>query len=134
MYPPFQFVGVIAVNAASIKPLFSASNWLNSSKGTSSGQKGTGYINKYGYPLATIGGAGGGSNAPTKRHHHHHHHTSEYDNNSSEEHIVKMGEPGQTFNNDIRAESTSTDRTGPQEGIVVTTTYEVSQYKSYLHV
>ncbi|KAJ2893472.1 hypothetical protein MKZ38_008649 [Zalerion maritima] len=140
------FVGIIAVNAASIKPLFSASRWLKSSKGTGSGdggQKSSGYtMGKYGYPLATIGGsssAGEGVPPPkstaTKRHRSSP--TDAFYDNSSEEHMVKVTPDHhvETVRNDIRAESTtSSDRVHVPDGIVVTTTYEVNQYRSTLDV
>jgi malic enzyme len=56
--------------------------------------------------------------------------------NTSEEHIVKSAnsEYGKVVMHDIRAGSTNSDHSAHQEGIIVTKTYEVSQYKSTLDV
>ncbi|RSL87674.1 hypothetical protein CEP52_015456 [Fusarium oligoseptatum] len=62
------FVGIIAVNAAAIKPLFSASRWLISSKGSSRDKGTSSYINKYGHPLGTIGGSGIAAGLSSSRH------------------------------------------------------------------
>ncbi|KAI8210846.1 Alpha-L-fucosidase 2 [Colletotrichum sp. SAR 10_86] len=88
------FVGIIAVNAACIRPLFSSAHWLSSSKGSSSGaMKYTGSGDRYGHQLVTIGGGGQSTDRsmPAKRRHNKYNMT-EFDNNSSEEHIVKSSE------------------------------------------
>ncbi|KAH7157622.1 hypothetical protein B0J13DRAFT_174877 [Dactylonectria estremocensis] len=134
------FVGIIAVNAAAIKPLFSASRWIGSSKGGSSGNyKSSGYgSNKYGHPLGTIGGSGvGPSTASSNRHRKM---MTDLGDNSSEEHIVQKADYSKKpaefggYQNDIRAGSTNSDRSGNLNGIMVTREYEVSPAKSTLDV
>ena len=76
-----QFVGIIATNAAAIKPLFSTSRWLSSSKGNS-----TPYTNdNNSHPLATIGGSSNMTPRPKRRR------SMDYTDidNSSEENIFK---------------------------------------------
>lgn len=75
------FVGIIATNAAAIKPLFSTSRWLSSSKGNS-----TPYTNdNNSHPLATIGGSSNMTPRPKRRR------SMDYTDidNSSEENIFK---------------------------------------------
>ncbi|KAM0439879.1 hypothetical protein ACHAPT_000977 [Fusarium lateritium] len=126
------FVGIIAVNAAAIKPLFSASRWLISSKGSSRDKGTSSYINKYGHPLGTIGGSGIAAGLSSSRHQKM---MTKLDDNSSEEHIVQKTDFG-GYKHDIRAGSTTSGQsssTGP-DGIVVTRTYEVTPGKSTLDV
>ncbi|KAK1970016.1 hypothetical protein LY78DRAFT_722089 [Colletotrichum sublineola] len=121
------FVGIIAVNAACIRPLFSNSRWLKSSKGSSgTNQKYTGSSDKYGHELVTIGGGGQSvdrSGKPSKRRHNKYNMT-ELDYNSSEEQIVKPSEPTNWSANGGRGDSLASNSNG-QGGIIVTTTYEV---------
>lgn len=127
-----QFVGIFAVNAASIKPLFSTSRWLNSSKGNNSNSnnnKISGNTDQYSHPLVTIGRKSTRQNLSSKQRQ-----EADLDGNSSEEHIVKASEYGGGFQNNIRAGSTASGQGGHPDGIVVTTTYEVSPYKSTLDV
>ncbi|RMJ03350.1 hypothetical protein CDV36_015125 [Fusarium kuroshium] len=125
------FVGIIAVNAAAIKPLFSASRWLISSKGSSRDKGTSSYINKYGHPLGTIGGSGIAAGLSSSRHQKM---MTKLDDNSSEEHIVGKVDFG-GYKHDIRAGSSTSGQssTGP-DGIVVTRTYEVTPGKSTLDV
>ncbi|KAL2689972.1 hypothetical protein Neosp_004037 [[Neocosmospora] mangrovei] len=125
------FVGIIAVNAAAIKPLFSASRWLISSKGSSRDKGTSSYINKYGHPLGTIGGSGIAAGLSSSRHQKM---MTKLDDNSSEEHIVGKADFG-GYKHDIRAGSSTSGQssTGP-DGIVVTRTYEVTPGKSTLDV
>ncbi|KAK1573744.1 uncharacterized protein LY79DRAFT_696850 [Colletotrichum navitas] len=109
------FVGIIAVNAACIRPLFPGSRWLGSSKGSSDGanQKYTG---------------GGGQNVdqsgkPSKRLHNKYNMT-ELDINSREEQIVMPSEPVWSAKGG-RDNALASNSSGQQGGIVVTTTYEV---------
>ncbi|TQN68540.1 hypothetical protein CSHISOI_06905, partial [Colletotrichum shisoi] len=89
------FVGIIAVNAACIRPLFSSAHWLRSTKGSSgNNQKYTGSGDKYSHQLVTIGGGGQSvdrSGLPSKRRYNRYNMT-ELDNNASEEQIVKSPE------------------------------------------
>ncbi|CAM1501955.1 Fc.00g039390.m01.CDS01 [Cosmosporella sp. VM-42] len=124
------FVGIIAVNAAAIKPLFSASRWLISSKGSSK-DKSSGYANRYGYPLGSVNAVNPGHSLTSSRHHQKKMMT-ELGDNSSEEHIVTKVEYN-PYKNDIRAGSTASNNSGP-DGIMVTKTYEVSPAKSTLDV
>ncbi|KAH7175632.1 hypothetical protein EDB81DRAFT_939765 [Dactylonectria macrodidyma] len=133
------FVGIIAVNAAAIKPLFSASRWIGSSKGSSGNYKSSGYgSNKYGLPLGTIGGTGAGPSAASSNRHRKM--MTDLGDNSSEEHIVQKADYSKkpadfnAYQNDIRAGSTNSDRSGHQNGIMVTREYEVSPAKSTLDV
>ncbi|KAH6894372.1 hypothetical protein B0T10DRAFT_250609 [Thelonectria olida] len=122
------FVGILATNAAAIKPLFSASRWIASSKGSSERYKSSGYASN-GYPLATIGGSNAG--VSTNRHRKM---MTDLGDNSSEEHIVKKPDYN-GFKNDIRAASTTSEgSTQFQDGIMVTRTYEVEPHKSRLDV
>ncbi|KAK2053398.1 hypothetical protein LY76DRAFT_581822 [Colletotrichum caudatum] len=121
------FVGIIAVNAACIRLLFSSSRWLKSSKGSSGpNQKYTGSSDKHGHQLVTIGGGGQSvdrSGKPSKRRHNKYNMT-ELDSNSSEEQIIKPSEstwPAKGGSDNSLASNSG----GPQEGIVITTTYEV---------
>ncbi|TDZ14007.1 hypothetical protein C8035_v003075 [Colletotrichum spinosum] len=118
------FVGIIAVNAACIRPLFSSAHWLSSSKGSSSGNmKYTGSGDRYGLPLVTIGGGGGQStdrSLPAKRRYNKYNMT-EFDNNSSEEQIVKPSEPRKW----PQSGGSLTSQSSGHGGIMVTTTYEV---------
>ncbi|KAH7271288.1 hypothetical protein MRS44_004941 [Fusarium solani] len=125
------FVGIIAVNAAAIKPLFSASRWLISSKGSSRDKGTSSYINKYGHPLGTIGGSGIAAGLSSSRHQKM---MTQLDDNSSEEHIVGKADFG-GYKHDIRAGSTTSGQSssGP-DGIVVTRTYEVTPGKSTMDV
>jgi hypothetical protein len=125
-----QFVGIIAVNAAAIKPLFSATRWLISSKGSSK-DKSSGYPNKYGYPLGTIGHSGIRQSLTTSRDHKG---MTELGDNSSEEHIVQKAEYHQTFKTDIRAATTTSEQSSHQDGILVTKAYKVSPSKSPLDI
>ena len=77
-------MGIIAVNAAAIKPLFSAKRWLSSSKGNSAPKDSHGGNNSH--PLATIG-----SSNLNSHHHTRHARSMNYTDidNSSEEHIFK---------------------------------------------
>ncbi|KAF7554023.1 hypothetical protein G7Z17_g3224 [Cylindrodendrum hubeiense] len=132
------FVGIIAVNAAAIKPLFSASRWIGSSKGSSDRYKSSGYgSNKYGHPLGTIGGSGAHPSANSSNRHRKM--MTDLGENSSEEHIVQKADFAKKpdyngYQNDIRAESTNSDGASHQNGIMVTREYEVSPAKSTLDV
>lgn len=134
MLTPTQFVGIIAVNAAAIKPLFSTSRWLISSKGSSK-DKSSGYASKYGHPLGTMSASAIGQSLSSSRHQKM---MTKLDENSSEEHIVSSTvEYHNNFKNDIRAGSTNSGRSGGGDlgdGIMVTKTYEVSPAKSTLDV
>ncbi|KAJ4010185.1 hypothetical protein NW752_009368 [Fusarium irregulare] len=126
------FVAIIAVNAAAIKPLFSASKWLVSSKGSSRDKGGSSYVHKHGHALATIGGSGiTGSSA---NRHQNKKYLAHLDDNSSEEHIVGKPEFVSYNKNEVRAGSTTSERSDTQDGIMVTRTYEVSPGKSTLDV
>ncbi|KAJ4139932.1 hypothetical protein NW768_001282 [Fusarium equiseti] len=126
------FVAIIAVNAAAIKPLFSASKWLVSSKGSSRDKAGSSYVHKHGHALATIGGSGiTGSSA---NRHQNKKYMAHLDDNSSEEHIVGKPEFISYSKNEVRAGSTTSERSDTQDGIMVTRTYEVSPGKSTLDV
>lgn len=133
-----KFVGIIAVNAAAIKPLFSASRWIGSSKGSSERYKSSGYgANKYRHPLGTIGGSGAGPSANSANRHRKM--MTDLGDNSSEEHIVQKPDYAKkpdysAYQNDIRAESTKSDGSSHQNGIMVTREYEVSPAKSTLDV
>ncbi|KAF7554397.1 hypothetical protein G7046_g6838 [Stylonectria norvegica] len=118
------FVGILAVNAAPIKPLFSASRWLISSKGSSSNNhKSSSYANKYGHQLGTIpGNSGIGQNSSSGRHQKM---MTDLADNSSEEHIVQIVDYNGRFKNDIRAGSTTSEQSVSPDGIMVTKTYEV---------
>lgn len=92
------FVGIVAVNAAAIKPLFSRSHWLKSSsggRGESQGNNAPGsYDKNYGYPLGdnalvTIGSAKTKDRLHKSRRRNSLGVTTEMADNSSEEHIVK---------------------------------------------
>jgi len=61
------FVGIIAVNAAAIKPLFSASRWLSSSKGNNNSPNGDSSHGTKGHVLATIGGTANTSSRHRRR-------------------------------------------------------------------
>ncbi|KAM5346658.1 hypothetical protein ACJ41O_009663 [Fusarium nematophilum] len=125
------FVGIIAVNAAAIKPLFSASRWLLSSKG-SSRDKNSSYVNKYGHPLGTIGGSGMGGGASANRNKNM---MAHLEDNSSEEHIVNNTDTDfGGYKGDVRAGSTISEQSGSPDGIMVTRTYEVRPVKSTLDV
>ncbi|WAO97183.1 Hypothetical protein NCS54_01489700 [Fusarium falciforme] len=124
------FVGIIAVNAAAIKPLFSATRWLTSSKGSSK-DKSSGYPNKYGYPLGTIDHSGIRQSLTSSRHHKG---MTELGDNSSEEHIVQKAAYHHTFRTDIWAATTTSEQSSYQDGIMVTKAYEVSPSKSPLGV
>ncbi|KAF5657792.1 integral membrane protein PTH11 [Fusarium heterosporum] len=119
------FVAIIAVNAAAIKPLFSASRWLVSSKGSSRDKGGSSYIHKNGHALATIGGSGVSGSRSANRHQKY---MTQLDDNSSEEHIV--GKPAFVGYSrpEVRAGSTSSGQSDGQldGGIMVTKTYEVT--------
>jgi hypothetical protein len=140
LIPLTQFVGIIAVNAASIKPLFSATRWLTSSKG-SGDRYNANSSGKDGHALATIGGSGAPRNPPSKNRYLE---TELADPPSSEEHIVGSGNKNSTdygngfhpnnggFHSSIRAGSTTSERSGHHDGITVTTTYEVSPHRSTL--
>ncbi|KAK1723330.1 uncharacterized protein BDZ83DRAFT_580984 [Colletotrichum acutatum] len=125
------FVGIIAVNAACIRPLFSSSRWLRSTKGSSgANQKYPSSGDRYGHQLVTIGGGGGQSadrsGLPAKKRYNKYSMT-ELDNNSSEEQIVKSSDSSnwpQNGGRDGSLNSTSSGQHG-HGGIVVTTTYEV---------
>jgi hypothetical protein len=62
-----QFVGIIAVNAAPIKPLFSSSRWLASSKGNSSPPGDSSNGGSKGHALVTIGGGNTSSSRHRRR-------------------------------------------------------------------
>lgn len=127
-----QFVGIIAVNAASIKPLFSTSKWL-SSKGNSSGPPASDGVKSH--PLVTIGG-GGSSHTP--RHGRSNNYT-DIDNSSEENffkpdlsHIETSGRQTKISASDLEAGHVATDvGQGPRRnnkfpgGIVVTTQVDV---------
>ncbi|KAF4998551.1 hypothetical protein FGRMN_3078 [Fusarium graminum] len=119
------FVAIIAVNAAAIKPLFSASRWLVSSKGSSHDKGGSSYIHKSGHALATIGGSGVSGGRSANRHQKY---MTQLDDNSSEEHIV--GKPAFVGYSrpEVRAGSTASGQSDNQldGGIMVTKTYEVT--------
>ncbi|KAF4808461.1 hypothetical protein CGCSCA5_v012418 [Colletotrichum siamense] len=127
------FVGIIAVNAACIRPLFSSAHWLSSSKGSSSGaMKYTGSGDRYGHQLVTIGGGGQSTDRsmPAKRRHNKYNMT-EFDNNSSEEHIVKSSESANWPQaSGDRDGSLTSKSSGQHGGIMVTTTYEVKPAES----
>jgi hypothetical protein len=128
------FVAIIAVNAAAIKPLFSASKWLVSSKGSSRDKGGSSYIHGHGHALATIGGSGisgaMSSNRPNKSKY-----MTQLDDNSSEEHIVgKSDFMGYSNKGEVQAGSTMSGRSDTRDGIMVTRTYEVTPVKSTLDV
>ncbi|UQC87482.1 uncharacterized protein CLUP02_12987 [Colletotrichum lupini] len=124
------FVGIIAVNAACIRPLFSSSHWLRSTKGSSgANQKYPGSGDRYGHQLVTIGGGGQSvdrSRLPSKRRYNKYNMT-ELDNNSSEEQIVKSSDSASWPQNGGRDGSLNSKSSGQHGhgGIVVTTTYEV---------
>ncbi|KAL6409563.1 integral membrane protein PTH11 [Ilyonectria robusta] len=130
--------GINTINAAAIKPLFSASRWIGSSKGSSERYKSSGYAaNKYGHPLGTIGGSGAGPSANSANRHRKM--MTDLGDNSSEEHIVQKPDYGKkpdysAYQNDIRAESTKSNGSSHQNGIMVTREYEVSPAKSTLDV
>ncbi|KAJ3526383.1 hypothetical protein NM208_g11214 [Fusarium decemcellulare] len=124
------FVGIIAVNAAAIKPLFSASRWLISSKGSSRDKGSSSYLNKYGHPLGTIGGSGIAAGLSGSRHQNR---MTKLEDNSSEEHIVQKGGFG-GYKPDVRAGSTTSGQSVGPDAIMVTRTYEVSPHKSTLDV
>ncbi|SPJ72477.1 related to integral membrane protein PTH11 [Fusarium torulosum] len=126
------FVAIIAVNAAAIKPLFSASRWLVSSKGSSRDKGGSSYIHKHSHPLATIGGSGVSGGRSANRHHQKY--MSHLDDNSSEEHIVGKPEFVGYSTPEVRAGSTASGQSDGQDGIMVTRTYEVTPGKSTLDV
>ncbi|RGP71165.1 integral membrane pth11 [Fusarium sporotrichioides] len=128
------FVAIIAVNAAAIKPLFSASKWLVSSKGSSRDKGGSSYAHKHGHALATIGGSGISGGISSSRHNKSKYMT-QLEDNSSEEHIV--GKPefmGYSNKNEVRAGSAMSGSGETRDGIMVTRTYEVSPVKSTLDV
>ncbi|KAL1966340.1 hypothetical protein VTN77DRAFT_4693 [Rasamsonia byssochlamydoides] len=119
------FVGIVAVNASCIKPLFSASRWLRSSKNGSSNKMSNQYA--YGnnsYQLSSqLERSQGGflSNKSTKR---------VQTENSSEEMIVKDFD---TYRNDVsvgvdvsNGGKSSFGEGMLTDGIHVTTTYEVT--------
>ncbi|KAK2769501.1 hypothetical protein CKAH01_15194 [Colletotrichum kahawae] len=128
-----HFVGIIAVNAACIRPLFSSAHWLSSSKGSSSGaMKYTGSGDRYGHQLVTIGGGGQSTDRsmPAKRRHNKYNMT-EFDNNSSEEHIVKSSESANWPQASGERDGSLTSKSSGQHGgIMVTTTYEVKPAES----
>ncbi|KAI5464670.1 hypothetical protein BGZ63DRAFT_351007 [Mariannaea sp. PMI_226] len=113
------FVGIIAVNAAAIKPLFSASRWIGSNKSSSDRYKSSGYGNNgYGHQLSNLGGSAVASTSNNR----HRKMMTDLGDNSSEEHIVQNPEYN-GFKNEghahasVRAGSTASNRT--QEGIMV---------------
>ncbi|KAM0251632.1 hypothetical protein ACHAP5_001641 [Fusarium lateritium] len=126
------FVAIIAVNAAAIKPLFSASRWLVSSKGSSRDKGGSSYIHKHSHPLATIGGSGVSGGRSANRHHQKY--MTHLEDNSSEEHIVGKPEFVGYSTPEVRAGSTTSGQSDGQDGIMVTRTYEVTPGKSTLDV
>lgn len=145
-----QFVGIIAVNAACIRPLFSKARWLSSNRGQSSNYRKYGG-NSSGHALTTIGGGnsrvGDGSRAgndgpplASSRRRNKTLALTDLEDNSSEEHIVKEAQyaNGNGTMSDIRAGSTLSGSSGGQHdgGIMVTTTYEVNNpnQKSTLNI
>ncbi|VTT59584.1 unnamed protein product [Fusarium fujikuroi] len=125
------FIAILAVNAAAIKPLFSASRWLVSSKGSSRDKGTSSYINKHGHPLGTIGGSGISGGISANRHQKY---MTQLDDNSSEEHIVGKPEFVGYSKPEVRAGSTTSGQSDNQDGIMVTRTYEVTPGKSTLDV
>ncbi|KAF5026131.1 hypothetical protein F66182_1779 [Fusarium sp. NRRL 66182] len=125
------FVAIVAVNAAAIKPLFSASRWLVSSKGSSRDKGTTSYINRHGHPLRTIGGSGMSAGISSNRHQTY---MAKLDDNSSEELIISKSEFAGYSKPNIRAGSTTRGQSGSQDGIMVTKTYQVDPGKSTLDV
>ncbi|KAE8350546.1 hypothetical protein BDV28DRAFT_138925 [Aspergillus coremiiformis] len=103
------FVAIIAVNAPCIKPLFSSTTWLGSSRDPSRSGK-----NFKSYSMSVLRSKPShlDSTRGTKR--------------SSDEFI--LGDAGQpTFTNDVHAGSLSDEEAGrqPRQGIQVTTIYEI---------
>ena len=132
MRTPLQFVGIIAVNAAPIRPLFSKTRWLSSNRGQSSAYR------KYddhgsGHALATIGGSSRvGGDGPTMASRRRNKTLMDLEDNSSEEHIVKAEYGG--HGNGSTLSSSSGGGGHLHDGIMVTTTYEVTPNKSKLNV
>lgn len=129
-----QFVGIIAVNAACIRPLFSKTRWLSSARGQSSAYR------KYegrgsGHALATIGGSRVGGDGPTMASRRRNKTFVDLEDNSSEEHIVKA-EYGGLANESTLSSSRGSGGNQYQDGIMVTTTFEVNpnNNKSTLNV
>ncbi|GJN70162.1 srpk [Purpureocillium lilacinum] len=129
------FVGIIAVNAAAIKPLFSKSRWIVSSKGSSGATPGYNK-NQNQYSLDQMpGGATSTIGSMSKRRFNKQ--MMELGDNSSEEHIVdsKDNHNGLAYNRWLRNEvsgggaSSVGGRSGGSaeaDGITVTTRVEVT--------
>ncbi|UNI23221.1 hypothetical protein JDV02_009053 [Purpureocillium takamizusanense] len=131
------FVGIIAVNAAAIKPLFSKSRWIVSSKGSSGATPGYNK-NKDQYSLDHMpGGATSTIGSMSKRRFNKQMMMMELGDNSSEEHIVDATKDhtGLAYNRWLRSEvsggtsSSVGERSGGStegDGITVTTRVEVT--------
>ncbi|KAJ6442704.1 srpk [Purpureocillium lavendulum] len=131
------FVGIIAVNAAAIKPLFSKSRWITSSKGSSGATPGYNK-NQNQYSLDHMpGGATSTIGSMSKRRFNKQ--MMEMGDNSSEEHIVDSNNNGLAYNKWLRNEvsggggggaSSVGGRSGGSsaeaDGITVTTRVEVT--------
>lgn len=117
-----QFVGLIAVNAPCIKPLFSTSVWLGSSRGNSSKGKKQYSVGGSGNYGMSVLGMSKSDQRNTKT-------ATRLTENGSEEMILqdhphdRQGNLG--FWNDVSIGGDS-ETSGPK-GIQVTTTYEVTQ-------
>lgn len=86
-------------------------------------------MNRYGHPMGTIGGSRG----PVLSSNRQKGILTELGDNSSEEHIVQKTDYG-AYKGDVRAGSTTSDRSSHQDGILVTRTYEIEPSKSTLDV
>lgn len=119
-----QFVGIIAVNAAAIKPLFSSKRWLASSKGGSAPPESE---TKNSHPLVTIGSAT--LNSRNRRR------SLNYTDidNSSEEHIFKPDLSHHQKGHTKISASTDLERNNSQagysRGITVTTQVDIDDGK-----
>lgn len=123
-------MGIIAVNAASIKPLFSSQRWLASSKGNSAPPNSNGNNS---HPLVTIG-----SSAVAPRHSHRRSLNYTDIDNSSEEQIFKPDLSHlrkDTMSGETKVTADSSTRKGTYPGgITVTTQVDVDDNKTRLYV
>ncbi|POR36122.1 Uncharacterized protein TPAR_03687 [Tolypocladium paradoxum] len=114
------FVGIMAVNAACIKPLFSKSRWITSSNGSSATP---------GAPSGHCLGhmRGGSTGSMSKRRFNKLAGETEMADNSSEEHIVKPPEYNKWLKSEISGGGSQGGRNGSGngDGITVTTRIEI---------
>ncbi|PWI69168.1 hypothetical protein PCL_01553 [Purpureocillium lilacinum] len=127
------FVGIIAVNAAAIKPLFSKSRWITTSKGSSSATPAY-HKNQNEYSLDRMPeDASRASVIGSKHQGRFNNLIMEMGDNSSEEHIIDPDNDGLAYNKWRRNEvsgGASSDRrsegSAEADGITVTTRVEVT--------